>query len=84
MALKRIEVTATFIGWMIIGISFIAGLISITVVVSVVTIAILGKPIPEQLSNWGGIILGFYFGQFINLVKDYIGIIQIGGQRPTA
>lgn len=29
-------------------------------------------PIPEVLSNWGGIILGFYFGSFTTFAKDFI------------
>ena len=57
-------------------ISLIAGAISLIVVISVVLLALYGQPIPDVLSNWGGIILGFYFGQFINMVKDYMGVIQ--------
>jgi hypothetical protein len=38
--------------------------------------------IPDVLSNWGGIILGFYFGQFVNLVKDFMGLV--GGSSFTA
>lgn len=84
LAKLRIEHSARYVGKMIETISLIAGLISVIVVVSVVAIAIIPtflpnvvRPeIPDVLSNWGGIILGFYFGQFINLVKDYIGVIQ--------
>lgn len=74
--LRRIELSAAPIGRMINIISFIAGAISLIVVISVVIIALFGQPIPDVLSNWGGIILGFYFGQFINLVKDYMGVMQ--------
>ena len=76
--MRRIELSAGPIGRMINIISIIAGVISLIVVSSVVVLAILGKgdEIPEVLSNWGGIILGFYFGQFITLVKDYMGVIQ--------
>ena len=28
--------------------------------------------IPEVLSNWGGVIVGFYFGAFVTLIKDYM------------
>ena len=76
LALRRMELSAAPIGRMINIISLIAGLIALAVVASVVAIAITGHAIPDVLSNWGGIILGFYFGQFINLVKDYMGIIQ--------
>jgi hypothetical protein len=67
-------------------ISLIAGAISIIVVLSVLIIALLGQiqgkeaRIPDVLTNWGGIILGFYFGQFVNLVKDYMGMVS----RPSA
>lgn len=27
--------------------------------------------IPETLQNWGGLIIGFYFGSFISLLKDW-------------
>lgn len=30
--------------------------------------------IPEVLTNWGGLIIGFYFGSFLGLVKDWIRI----------
>lgn len=74
--LKRIELSAAHIGRMINTISLIAGLISVAVVGSVTLIAISGGIVPDVLSNWGGIILGFYFGQFVNLVKDYMGVIE--------
>jgi hypothetical protein len=76
LLMRRIELSAGPIGRMINIISIIAGVISLVVVISVVVLAILGQDIPEVLSNWGGIILGFYFGQFITLVKDYMGVIQ--------
>ncbi|SED49020.1 hypothetical protein SAMN05519104_3656 [Rhizobiales bacterium GAS188] len=76
LLLRRAELSAKSIGFMINAISMIAGLISIVVVGSVVVLAWSGKVIPEVLANWGGIILGFYFGQFINLVKDYMGVLQ--------
>jgi uncharacterized membrane protein AbrB (regulator of aidB expression) len=60
---------------MIIIIACVPGLIALTVVVSVVILALKAVSIPDVLSNWGGIILGFYFGQSINLVRDYMGVI---------
>ena len=27
--------------------------------------------IPEALTNWGGLIIGFYFGSFVSLLKDW-------------
>lgn len=76
LTLRRIELSAAPIGRLINIISFISGLIALIVIISVVILALLDKPIPPELSNWGGIILGFYFGQFISLVRDYLGIIR--------
>lgn len=82
LAQLRIELSAKPIGLLINMISVVAGLISVIIIVSVVILALTGKEIPQQLSNWGGIILGFYFGQYITLVKDYMGIIQsVGGPK---
>jgi len=91
LARLRIEKSAQYVGRMISQITLIAGLISIFVVLSVIGIAISGvildkePKIPDVLSNWGGIILGFYFGQFVNLVKDFMGVISgtTGVQAPS-
>jgi hypothetical protein len=86
----RIENSSAYVGRMIWLITAVAGLISVVVVVSVVIIAIVGITqgnreieIPDVLSNWGGIILGFYFGQFVNLVKDFMGIVSGTSLPPT-
>ena len=73
---RRIELSATAMGWMINVISLIAGIISLIVILGVVVMAFSGKVIPEVLSNWGGIILGFYFGSFLSFVKDYMTVLQ--------
>ncbi|ABV92236.1 hypothetical protein Dshi_0488 [Dinoroseobacter shibae DFL 12 = DSM 16493] len=37
---------------------------------------------PEQLVNWGGIIIGFYFGTFASLLKDWLSSNKsTGGAR---
>ena len=83
LTLKRIELSAAPVGRMINVISLIEGIIAVTVIGAVVEIAIFtDRKIPSELSNWGGIILGFYFGQFINLVKDYTGILQSAAGAP--
>lgn len=28
---------------------------------------------PTILENWGGLIIGFYFGTFVGLLKDWLG-----------
>ena len=30
-----------------------------------------GFDIPVTLQNWGGLIIGFYFGSFVSLLKDW-------------
>lgn len=58
----------------------ISGAIAILIVMSVIVIAVtqtfnrVEYNIPEVLSNWGGIIVGFYFGTFVSLIKDYMKI----------
>jgi len=47
----------------------ISGFISIIVVSGVVYAAIAHGKAPEVLVNWGGIILGFFFGQFFSYVQ---------------
>ncbi|MBK0328188.1 hypothetical protein I5535_12910 [Rhodobacteraceae bacterium F11138] len=33
---------------------------------------------PEELVNWGGIIIGFYFGTFASLLKDWLSTEKKG------
>jgi uncharacterized integral membrane protein len=57
----------------------ISGIIAIIIVMSVVSISVLQAlysageyKIPDVLANWGGVIVGFYFGTFVSLIKDYM------------
>ena len=63
-------------------ITIFSGAIAVIVVGSVVILALTKSEIPDQLSNWGGIILGFYFGQYMTLAKDYMGLAS-GTPRPS-
>ena len=55
----------------------------IIIVSSLIAMAIIGAAIvhphisvdttPSILENWGGVIVGFYFGTFVTLLKDWIG-----------
>lgn len=76
--LKRIETSSKYIGNMILIITAVSGAIALVVVVGVIVLAFRGVETPDVLSNWGGVILGFYFGQFVSLVKDYMGIVSKG------
>jgi H+/Cl- antiporter ClcA len=58
-------------------------IITWAIVSSIIALLILGStmyfklanptaPLPEVLQNWGGIILGFYFGSFTSYAKDVL------------
>lgn len=51
----------------------VASLIALCVifVVALMPIFMTGFSIPDTLKNWGGLIIGFYFGSFISLLKDW-------------
>lgn len=55
----------------VLAITIISGILALAVVVGVVVLAFIGREPPDILANWGGIILGFYFGQFINLMQIF-------------
>jgi hypothetical protein len=47
-----------------------SGVIAIVIIASIVLLSFQNKPIPQVLSNYGGVIIGFFFGQFASFVKD--------------
>lgn len=51
----------------------VSSLIALVVIFSVAILPLFfeGAPIPTVLQNWGGLIIGFYFGGFIGLLKDW-------------
>jgi hypothetical protein len=79
LAEKRAELSAKYVGSMITIVSSVSGFIALVIIGSVAYISIMGGTISPTLNNWGGIILGFYFGSFLSLVKDFMGILQRGG-----
>jgi hypothetical protein len=51
----------------------VASIIALAVILVVTLLPLLfptAKP-PETLANWGGLIIGFYFGSFVTLLKDW-------------
>lgn len=61
-AAKGIVVT----GWLLLIV------MSVGIVGSTIYFWIAGRPVPETLENWGSMVLGFLFGTFISLLKDFI------------
>jgi hypothetical protein len=71
---NRLVFYLVFVGFII------SGLIALMIIGGVIWISIenagRGKDnqinIPEVLQNWGGVVVGFYFGAFVTLIKDFI------------
>jgi hypothetical protein len=60
--------------WIVVMGTAIMGLISLSIVGAVIyESAMYGKP-PEVLSNWGGLIIGFFIGSFFNFVRTALGV----------
>ena len=55
-----------------------SAVIALGIIATVIVLSVKGQEIPDELSNWGGVILGFYFGTLFGLAKDWIqpGAIQ--------
>lgn len=51
----------------------VASIIALTVIAVVALLPIFepSYQVPETLQNWGGLIIGFYFGTFMTLLKDW-------------
>lgn len=51
----------------------VASIIALAVILVVTLLPIFwpAKDLPETLTNWGGLIIGFYFGSFVTLLKDW-------------
>lgn len=51
----------------------VASIIALTVIFVVALLPVLepAYQVPETLQNWGGLIIGFYFGTFMTLLKDW-------------
>ncbi len=60
--------------WIVAMGTAIIGLMSLSIVGAVIYSSIMyGKP-PEILSNWGGLIIGFFIGTFFNFVRTALGV----------
>ena len=45
--------------------------LSVILVVAVLPLFWPTAKVPDALTNWGGLIIGFYFGSFVTLLKDW-------------
>ena len=68
----------------------VSGFIAIIIVGSVIALSIIAAfygsdvvKIPSVLENWGGIVVGFYFGTFVSLIKDYIRLKTPDAENKT-
>lgn len=59
-----------FVVYCAVSVSSIIALVVIGVV-AIMPLVRTGFEIPEVLANWGGLIIGFYFGSFVTLLKDW-------------
>jgi hypothetical protein len=50
----------------------ITGLIGLLVVGAVVYAALFQGKVPEILGNWGGVLIGFFVGQFFNFAQSFL------------
>lgn len=60
--------------WIVVLGNVILGLMSLAIVLGVVYCSIAFGKAPEILSNWGGLIIGFFVGSFFNFVKTALGV----------
>lgn len=51
---------------------FITGVIAVLVVGATVYAALFQGKVPEVLTNWGGILIGFFVGQFFSFAKAFL------------
>ena len=61
----------------------IIGLISLSIVGAVIYSSIMYGKAPEILSNWGGLIIGFFIGSFFNFVRAALGV-EVADSRQVA
>lgn len=59
----------------IVGIgSTILAVLSLSIVLGVVYAALFQGAVPDELANWGGLIVGFYIGSFFSTVRTILGV----------
>ena len=63
----------------------VSSLIALIIICTAAYIAITQRTgeLPNFIGNWGGLIIGFYFGTFVSFIKDWIGIQQMEKAKET-
>lgn len=56
--------------------TIVSSIIALVVISSAAYIGITQRTgnLPKFIGDWGGLIIGFYFGSFVSLIKDWIMI----------
>lgn len=58
--------TMVIIGWALLTV------VTILILGASVVMALMGLPLDETLKNWGGTVLGFLFGSFVSIVREFM------------
>jgi hypothetical protein len=59
--------------FVVVTVILVSSLIALVIIFATVLVPIVStNDAPEELKNWGGLIIGFYFGTFIGLLKDWL------------
>lgn len=64
------QTTKRFVVYVSVTVSSLIALVVIFTV-ALMPLFLQGMEIPTTLQNWGGLIIGFYFGSFVTLLKDW-------------
>lgn len=60
--------------FVIIIVIIVSSIIALSVIAAAIYVPIFSTDeTPAALENWGGLIIGFYFGTFVGLLRDWIG-----------
>lgn len=62
--------------WVVAAGAIILGIISIGIVGAVIYAALAYDRVPDVLVNWGGLIVGFFIGNFFNFIRSALDVAQ--------
>jgi len=64
--------------------SAISGILAVMIIFGVVWTAIVLGKVPDVLANWGGVIIGFFFGQFFSFVRGVLNFPEPSTSSPPS